>query len=420
MESVAPGTSARRGLRSVCLITTPENLLAFSPFRRFSPGMSSLGKSDAADAATRPGGIVADLSEAELKVSAALSWFTHPAEVKHVAAIAGLPEDETALALHSLVHRALAVMDDRQAGALVPKVAEALRKEKPEAVAEAGERLEARAYALIMENGWINKNNRFAVLDAAWPGVAPAIPHFVAGDNDRLQDVCDALHNFLCRTERLGEWLTLFLDAEARALAAGDYDNAGWRACVAEFIHSQRGATSDVLLACAVRAVSHWTAAYQEADDQLGCQAMAASRLTSALNNLGIHYKNSGYAPAAEVSWREALRLARAHQDSESIAIACCNLAWLALDHEDMPTAEALTREALALESLPRRTALRREDVVALLNRQLAKALVQQARATEALPHARRAVDICTRLGSPDLAIAQATLAECAAALVET
>jgi len=38
---------------------------------------------------------------------------------------------------------------------------------------------------------------------------------------------------------------------------------------------------------------------------------------------------------------------------------------------------------------------------------------VRQRKAAEALPHARRAVEIYTRLGSPNLANAQATLAEC-------
>ena len=36
-----------------------------------------------------------------------------------------------------------------------------------------------------------------------------------------------------------------------------------------------------------------------------------------------------------------------------------------------------------------------------------------QREPAEALPHARRAVEIYTRLGSPDLAGAQATLREC-------
>ena len=52
-------------------------------------------------------------------------------------------------------------------------------------------------------------------------------------------------------------------------------------------------------------------------------------------------------------------------------------------------------------------------------SRRLAKALVRQGKAAEALPHAHRAVDIYTKLVSPDLAFARAILAECEAALAK-
>ena len=74
-------------------------------------------------------------------------------------------------------------------------VAEFLRRKRPEVVAETGNRLENRAYALIIENGY-EKHDRFPVLDAAWPTVAPALPLFLAGPNDRLQTVCDCPHYF--------------------------------------------------------------------------------------------------------------------------------------------------------------------------------------------------------------------------------
>ena len=47
-------------------------------------------------------------------------------------------------------------------------VADFLRRQKPEVVAETGDRLEKRAYALVVENGY-EKYDRFPVLDAAWP-----------------------------------------------------------------------------------------------------------------------------------------------------------------------------------------------------------------------------------------------------------
>ena len=67
---------------------------------------------------------------------------------------------------------------------------------------------------------------------------------------------------------------------------------------------------------------------------------------------------------------------------------------------------EASWKAALARDSSHRRR-----------NHRLAEALLRQGRAAEALPHARKAVEIYTRLGSPVLAGVQATLTECEAAV---
>jgi hypothetical protein len=63
--------------------------------------------------------------------------------------------------------------------------------------------------------------------------------------------------------------------------------------------------------------------------------------------------------------------------------------------------------------------AVHREELIAHDNHMLAKALVRQGKAAEALPHAQRAVEIYARLGSPNLAVAQAVLAECEQALAK-
>jgi len=46
-------------------------------------------------------------------------------------------------------------------------------------------------------------------------------------------------------------------------------------------------------------------------------------------------------------------------------------------------------------------------------HRRLAEALARQGQKSEALPHARRAVDLYTALRSPNLEAARRTLAEC-------
>jgi Flp pilus assembly protein TadD len=60
---------------------------------------------------------------------------------------------------------------------------------------------------------------------------------------------------------------------------------------------------------------------------------------------------------------------------------------------------------------------LGRQELIASDNHRLAKALVRQGKAAEALAHAQKAVEIFTHLGLPDLAEAQAILTECEAVL---
>jgi hypothetical protein len=51
--------------------------------------------------------------------------------------------------------------------------------------------------------------------------------------------------------------------------------------------------------------------------------------------------------------------------------------------------------------------------LIAWISQRLAEALAQLGRPAEGMPHALRAVEIYTRLGSPSLAEAQETLGEC-------
>ncbi len=80
----------------------------------------------------------------------------------------------------------------------------------------------------------------------------------------------------------------------------------------------------------------------------------------------------------------------------------------LTLDRKDWPGAEALAREALSLSEK-----VGRKELIASNCHRLAEALARQGRKPEALPHARRAVEIFTALRHPDLEVARQTLAEC-------
>ena len=441
------------------------------------------------------GDLAKEFTPEETKVLVALSYFTQPATVAHIATVAGAesaggpraragdfqspsatprseptaagsrrhavaePSDATGasateprplpaepfdlaaveVALRTLANRSLVVPDqEERAYTLVPMVADFLRKKKPEVVAETGNRLENRAYALIVENSDKGREGR-DTLDAAWPTVAPAIPLFVAGPNPRLQTVCEALGFFLDFTGRWDEWLALNRQAETRALAAGDHDNAGRRAYHVGWVHYFRG-QGDEVLACAARAATHWTQAQagereqtialrlrsighqlkqdypaaladaRQAVEQWRSLAAESADVASGLNDVaGIERHMEDY-PAAERDFREALRIARAVGDAEGVAYITGNLAVLALHREDWKEAEALAREALPLAEK-----VGRKELVATDLHRLAKALLRQDRRQEALPHAQQAVALYTSLGHPDLALAQAIFQECQA-----
>jgi tetratricopeptide (TPR) repeat protein len=390
------------------------------------------------------GDLLETFTPAETKVLVALTYFTQKIAVKHIAEVAELTKTAAQTALGDLANRALVMPDEREENyALVPMVADFLRAKRPDVVAETGNRLEKRALALILENGY-DDHERFPVLDAAWPGVAPALPLFLAGPNDRLQQVCAALDAFLDFKGRWDELLSLHLQAEARAVAAEDHDKAGWRAYHAGWVFYLRG-QAEAVLACADRAEKNWQqafppgshgqagirerafalrlrgighelkkeypiaiAAYREVAELYRSLAAESADVALALNDLAGAEQHSGNLDATERDSREALRMAHAVGYSEGVAIFTGNLAALALDREHWPQAESLAREALPLAEN-----LGRQELIAADCLRLAKALARQGRGAEGLPHAQRAVEVFTRLGSPDLALAQEVLEEC-------
>jgi tetratricopeptide (TPR) repeat protein len=383
------------------------------------------------------GDLVDDFDEAETPVLCALSYFTLPAKLEHLAEIAERAEADTKRALRSLVNRSLVVpSEELTTFALVPLVADFLRKRKPEAIAETGDRLEKRAYALVVENG-DDKYDRFPVLDAAWPTVAAALPRFLFGPIDSPPRVWDGLKFFLEFTGRFDESLALSRDAELRAVAAGDLRKAGWCAHSTAHIYSVRGQSTESL-ACLARAESHWRAAgagnreratalhmrgsghlvskeypaalvaLREAVELFRTETSEPMILAVGLNTLGRAEYLSGDFEAAERDFSEAIRIAQGAGYVEGIASFTNNLATVALQREDWSGAEALAREALSLSE-----ALGRLELIAQACRRLAMALARQGRKDEALPHARRSADIYSRLGSPHVGIARETLAEC-------
>jgi tetratricopeptide (TPR) repeat protein len=385
------------------------------------------------------GDLLETFSESEEKVLAALAYFTSPIEIKHIAELGAISKTAAQTALEDLTDRALVVADaEQQKFVLVPLVADFLRNARPGIIKETGNRLEQHAYALIVENGY-QKHDRFPVLDEAWPTVAPAMPLFVAGPNDRLQTICGALLDFLNFTGRWDELLSVNQQAEAKAMAAGDHDNAGWRAYRAGFVHSLRR-QADAVLSSAKRATAHWMTAragarerasalhllgighYLKGDYPAAIAALVLAldllrtlstenvEVTVVLQSLAEAEQGSGDLVAAEREYREALRISRALGNHVGVASCIGSLARLAFDQKNWTGAEALAREALPLSE-----ELGHQELIADNCNYLAKALKRQAKADEALPYARRAVEIFTRLVSPELEAALETLRECEA-----
>ena len=383
------------------------------------------------------GDLAREFTAEEIRVLVALTYFKQPATVVHVSELTDLDEASVETDLHALANRSLVVPNQEEtAFALVPMVDDFLRRKWPEDVRETGSRLEQRAYELILENGF-SKHDRFSVLDAAWPTVAPALPLFVAQSNSRLQDVCGALAHFLDFSGRWDEWLALNQQAEAKAVAGGDPGNAGWRAYEAGMVHIMRGQV-DAVLACADRAAAHWEtaeagaheracaiklrgrghegkadypaaiASYREGLDLHRSESAESENVAIGLNDLANAERLSGDLDAAERDYREALRIARAVGHAEMMAGIPGNLAGLALDRQDWPGAEALAREVLPLCEK-----VGRKEMIAYNCSCLAEALAKQGRKAEALPYARRAAEIYAQLGSPNLENARATLAKC-------
>ncbi len=384
------------------------------------------------------GDLVEDFSESETRALAALSHFSRPMEVKFIAELATLTVSAAQTALGDLASRALVVPDETETNfVLVPMVADFLRNKRPAVVQQTGDRLADRAYALIVENGY-RKHDRFPILDAAWATISPAILVFLAGPRERLQTVYTALESFYEFTGRLDERLSLSLRVEEKAAAENDFLDAGWRAYDAGWIRYLQCQAAEVR-ACAERATGYWARAnagareqavalrlqglgHQVAKDYAAAaaafrQAIELDRSLSAesedmaigLNALAEAERLAGDLDASERDYREALRIANAIGNPE-----CCiadyngGLIELALDRQQWEYAESLAVKALAEADK-----IGRKMLIAQGCDRLARAMARQGRKSEAIPYARRGVELFVELGSEELQEARKTLLEC-------
>ncbi|OYW71487.1 MAG: hypothetical protein B7Z37_27645 [Verrucomicrobia bacterium 12-59-8] len=383
------------------------------------------------------GDLLALFTPEDERIVATLSYPSEPIPVTAIAEISGVDEPTIRRALKLLTNRSIVVpQDGEEKYALVPMVAEFVRHARPEVVKQMGDRLADRACTLMIENG-CEKRDRFPLLKADWPTIAPALPIFISGDNATLQTVCDALHDFFNYNGFWDECLALSRKAESVAIAAGDFFKAGWRAYEVACIYDFRKDAPSVL-AVATRVQDHWSRAkvakrelaislslfgrghrlarnhhaaihaLREARDLLRSEDNETKDLAVATNALATAELLAGESVAAEMDLKEALRIAKEVGHAVIIASATGNLTELAIHREDWNSAETLGREALRLSKN-----LRYQEFIAADSRRLAKVLLRLGRHVEARPHAALAVEIYTKLASPDLAKALASFAEC-------
>ena len=385
------------------------------------------------------GDLVESFTPNETKVLAALAHFTRPAPVAWLLPMTNLSRRAAETALDGLRDRALLVEDVAEETWLLPPLAAGyLRRVRPEAVGHAGTRLADKVFALARENGG-EQPDRFPLLDAAWPQVEAALAVLLTGDNRQLQTVCGALRTYLYYFGRWDEQLALSEAAEARALATGDWHNAGWRAVDSGWCHFHRGQAAATIEA-AGRAAAHW----RFAGDPVRERAIAirlrafghklagehdaalnaikkvlrlhlalepvSDDVALALNDVGIVLLALGRYDDAATRYQESLALARRLGHANGVAICTNNLAELALTRGRPAEAEKLAREALSLAEPSGR-----RDLIAECCTHLARALAAEGRGAEGRPYAERAVDLRTALRSPNLPQAQAALAACAA-----
>jgi tetratricopeptide (TPR) repeat protein len=300
-----------------------------------------------------------------------------------------------------------------------------------------GKQLQDYVYDLAVQNGY-EKHERFPVLDAAWPIIAAALPCFLTGPNDRLQEVCRALFRPCHFMGRYDELVALYTKAESRAQADGDFWNAGWRAYQAGWVLLQLRQSAKVL-AAADRADTHWIKASQAGPRERAVAitlrgsghklannspaAIAALReavelqrtlnpqstdVATALNSLADAERLSGDGASAESHYSEARQISLRLDNQMGVSVATGNLAELALNRRQWSEAEVFASEALVVAE-----EIAVEQLIASHSRRLATALFRQGKWDEAVQHAQRAVEIFTRLRLPEREEARVVLDKC-------
>lgn len=399
-----------------------------------------------------------ELTESDRTVLSACTGFQTPVDAATLADVTGLTARVVETALERLV--ILSLVNDLPGGgyglhpltrafvrAALNGVAKPVSGTTPPKLDPAARRAALRHWVdYAKKYGGDDKDayQTYARLQAAWPNLEAAaselyaltgLPGALADDEAAklLNELADALRNFLWfrgfwdERIRLGEW------GYAAAVARADWAKAGWRAYDVAWIHYNRAVT-DPADAWAGRCAEAWARGGSRREQAIGTrlrgvvaqqrqdyteaerlyqEALAVYRDLGAeadqamvLSDLGSVARMCKDYARAEGYYREALALAEKLGNREHQATLTGNLGLLALDRGRPAEARPLLERALALAR-----EVGREDLVASDLWGLARVLEEEGRCAEALPLAEESLQIRERLGHRSTESARALVA---------
>lgn len=373
------------------------------------------------------GDLAKSFSRNERIVLAALTCFTQPVQLQWIAEMSGLHESEVEIALDDLAYRTIVKTDKMNTNQphyfILPLTSNFVKRVESELITNVGAVLCEQIYALLVENGG-EQYVSFSTLEFEWPRINAALPLFLEGDNDRLQDVCELLTKFLNFSGRWDDWINLSVSAGNKAATVKDFLNAGWRAYYAGFGHLLYGHWSDAL-EWMEQATEYWQNAgagpfeyahvarvrghaynsegehtvaetYFAESLQLSREAENGNQILAIrLNDWAELKRVTGEYEVAKQHYDEALQIASTLEDIPVIAIITGNLAELALDQGLWVEAEPIAFHALELAEK-----LNRKEIIGERSYYVAKSLHEQGKSSEALPYAQRAVSTLEKLRS--------------------
>jgi tetratricopeptide (TPR) repeat protein len=381
------------------------------------------------------GDLLDTFTNSETKVLAALTYFSVPVRMKWIIEMTGLPKQAAQTALEDLANRSILIANEENTDFFLPPLAaQFIKTRRPKAVAQTGDKLTDRAYALIKQYGGVDNYKGFKILGSEWLAIVAALPSLHMRKNNQLQSICDSLVTFLEFSGKWDESLELTQQAEQKALAVQDYEHAGWRAYDTSWIYYLRGQSAQVL-ECANRIEKYWKNSganqratvhrlrglsyelennYREAKKAYLQAIKIWKSKPSYQGDVGTAYVDLGFveltlrnSPAAIEYLTLALEIGHKNKDDDLTASALSMLATVAERQKKWKKAQSLARESLSLAER-----IGRQRLIAQNCHIIANSMFVQNKFVDGMPYILRAVEIYSQLNNPNLQKAQTTLDE--------